>query len=89
MILGRVVGNAVSTIKHASLDGWRLVVVQPIRAASLDPVLAIDPLGAGEGSVVVLTNDGGAARELVGDKTSPARWSVMGIVDETDDPIEP
>ena len=89
MILGRVVGNAVSTIKHASLGGWRLVTVQPIRAPSLDPVLALDPLGAGEGSVVVMTNDGGAARELVGGKTSPARWSVVGIVDETDDPIEP
>lgn len=84
MVLGRVVGNAVSTIKHASLEGWRLVTVQPLRAASLDPVLAIDVLGAGVGSLVVMTNDGGGARELIGDDTSPARWMVVGLVDDED-----
>ena len=82
MILGRVVGNAVSTVKHGSLVGQRLMTVQPIEAASMDPVLVIDSLGAGVGSLVVLTNDGKAARELIGDETSPARWSVLGIVDE-------
>ena len=82
MILGRVIGNAVSTVKHASLHGWRLVTVQPIRAASLDPILAIDSLGAGEGTLVVLSNDGRGARELIGDDTSPARWMVLGIVDD-------
>ena len=84
VILGRVIGNAISTIKHASLEGWRLVTVQPLRAASLDPVLAIDVLGAGVGSLVVMTNDGGAARELIGDDTSPARWVVVGMVDDDD-----
>ena len=83
MILGRVVGNAVSTVKHESLAGQRLLTVQPIQAASMDPVLALDVFGAGVGSLVVLTNDGRWARELVADETSPARWSVLGIVDET------
>ena len=82
MILGRVVGNAVSTVKHGSLVGQRLLTVQPIQAASMDPVLAMDSLGAGVGSLVVLTNDGKAVRELIGDETTPARWSVMGIVDK-------
>ena len=88
MILGRVIGNAVSTVKHASLQGWRLVTVQPIRAASLDPVLAIDVLGAGVGSLVVVTNDGGGARELIGDETSPARWMVVGLVDDEDSELD-
>ena len=30
MQLGRVVGHAVSTIKHASFQGWRLLVVQAL-----------------------------------------------------------
>ncbi len=84
MIFGRVVGNAVSTVKHKSLEGQRVLTVQPIKAASMDPVLVIDTLGAGVGSLVVLSNDGRWARELVEDETSPARWSVLGIVDDPD-----
>jgi microcompartment protein CcmK/EutM len=82
MVLGRVVGKAVSTAKHASLKGMRLLVVEPIRAASLDPVLAMDEMGASAGDVVILSNDGKFARQMVKDGTSPARWWVMGIVDE-------
>ena len=51
-------------------------------SADGDPVLAVDPLGAGRGQIVVITNDGGAARQLVGDNRTPARWSVIGIRDE-------
>ncbi len=83
MILGRVVGNAVSTIKHKSLGGARMLVVEPIQAASLDPVLAIDQLGAGAGDIVVLTSDGLYTREVLKDKTSPARWTVMCIADDS------
>jgi microcompartment protein CcmK/EutM len=86
MVLGRVVGKAVSTAKHASLGGSRLLVVEPMRAASLDPVLALDELGARAGDVVVMSNDGKFAREIVKDETSPARWWVMGIVDEWVEP---
>ena len=30
MQIGRVVGHAVSTVKHPSLQGWRLLLVQPL-----------------------------------------------------------
>jgi len=30
MLLARVEGNVVATRKHPSLDGWRLVICQPI-----------------------------------------------------------
>jgi ethanolamine utilization protein EutN len=82
VVLGRVVGKAVSTAKHPSLGGSKLLVVEPIRAASLDPVLCIDELGARAGDVVVMSNDGKFAREIVKDEASPARWWVMGIVDD-------
>ncbi|GMV95917.1 MAG: hypothetical protein AMXMBFR83_02860 [Phycisphaerae bacterium] len=45
-------------------------------------MLALDELGAGAGAVVILSNDGKHARRMVNDGTSPARWWVMGIVDE-------
>jgi len=82
MLVARVEGSATSTVKHPSLAGWRLLVVQPLRAYTRDPILAIDSLGAGVGDLVVISNDGKGARELVGDERSPARWTILGIIDE-------
>jgi len=82
MILGRVVGKAISMTKHKSLESERLLVVEPIGALSLDPVLSLDRFGARAGDLVVMSNDGMYAREMVNDKTSPARWWVMAIVDD-------
>jgi ethanolamine utilization protein EutN len=84
MQIGRVVGQAVSTVKHASFEGWRLLLVQPLTpdgGADGEPLLAIDSLGAGKADRVILTNDGAGARELVGVKNSPVRWMVLGICD--------
>jgi ethanolamine utilization protein EutN len=84
VILARVVGKAVSTLKHRSLKGARLLVCEPIGAASNDPVLAMDQLGAHAGDVVVLSSDGIGAREMVNDETSPARWWTMCICDDAE-----
>ncbi len=84
MLIGLVEGTAISTVKHSSMKGWKLLVVQPLDmngGADGDPVMAIDMLGAGHGTKVVITNDGKQARDLVGDTTSPVRWSVIGLVD--------
>jgi ethanolamine utilization protein EutN len=86
MQLGKVIGHATSTIKHPSLSGWRMVIVQLLGASKQpegEAVVAVDKLGSGPGQVVVLNCDGKAARELVGDDKSPVRWFVIAIVDET------
>jgi len=82
MVLGRIVGKAVSTHKHRSLGGTRLLLAEPIGAASLDPVLCLDELGARAGDLVVMSNDGKFARDICKDEQSPARWWVMGIIDD-------
>jgi microcompartment protein CcmK/EutM len=84
MQLARVVGHAVSTVKHASMQGWRLLVVQaldPNEKPDGEPLLAIDGLGARLKDLVIISNDGAGARQMVGVKTSPVRWFVMGIQD--------
>jgi ethanolamine utilization protein EutN len=66
------------------MTGWRLLLVQPLGAqgqADGEPILAIDSLGAGVGSRVVLTSEGGAVRQLMGSKNSPVRWMVLGMCD--------
>jgi ethanolamine utilization protein EutN len=84
MQIGRVVGQAVSTVKHPTLKGWRLLLVQlltPDGKEDGEPLLAIDNLGAGVGHRVILSNDGASAREMVGARNSPARWLVLGVCD--------
>ena len=85
MYLARVEGNVTATRKHPSLNGWRLLVCQPISAAGDaegPPQVAIDEYGAGIHQRVIISSDGLTARRTVGDDKSPARWLVVGIVDE-------
>jgi ethanolamine utilization protein EutN len=85
MQLGVVVGIATSTVKHSSLEGWKLLVVQfhgvDGRTPDGEPVLAVDALGAGRGQRVILSSDGKGTRALLGSDTTPVRWSVVGIED--------
>jgi len=85
MLLARVEGNVVATRKHPSFEGWRLVVCQPINHAGEPegvPQIAIDAHGAGMHQRVIISSDGAAARNAVGHQKSPARWLVLGVVDE-------
>ncbi len=85
MQIARVQGRATATVKHASLDGTRLLICQMLDASGApvgDPVLAVDDLGAGAGDRVVLTSDGLGLRAKLEDNTTPGRWWTLGIVDE-------
>ena len=84
MQLGRVAGRATSTVKHPTLNGWRLLLVQPLDArgnADGDPQLAIDSLGSSQHDTVILTTDGAEVRQMVGSDNTPIRWAVIGIAD--------
>jgi len=85
MLSGLVIGTATATLRHASMRGWRLLVVQPLLADGHtpdgDPVLAVDALGAGVGETVIVSSDGRGTRELLQSDTTPVRWSVIGIPD--------
>ncbi|MDR1271018.1 MAG: ethanolamine utilization protein EutN [Planctomycetaceae bacterium] len=77
MIKGKVIGTVTATIKHPTLDGWKMLVVQ----TDAEPYIAVDKLGAGVGDEVMITSDGKFTSELIGTKASPVRWSVIGIAD--------
>jgi ethanolamine utilization protein EutN len=83
MQLGRVFGTATATVKHPTLQGERLLVVQletPSGRPDGEPILALDRLGAGRRDQVLVTNDGRALQELLG-PTTPGRWSVIALPD--------
>jgi ethanolamine utilization protein EutN len=85
MLKGRVIGNATATVRHPSMRGWKLLLVQPLapdgRSPVGDPFLAVDSLGAGTGEVVIVSSDGKGTREMLGAENSPVRWLCLGIVD--------
>ncbi len=85
MYYGIVVGSATATVKHPSMEGQKLLLVMALEADGRtpegDPILVVDSLGAGRGDKVMITSDGTATRDLVGDRSSPVRWSVLGIPD--------
>ncbi len=81
----RVIGHATATLKHPSLNGWKLIVLQPLDINNEPdefPQIAIDPLGARQGDYVFFTSDTKYIQQLTGRKDSPLRFSVQGILDE-------
>jgi ethanolamine utilization protein EutN len=85
MQLGTVIGHATATIKHASMQGWRMLIVQMLgneRRPEGDPVVAFGTLSPGIGQTVILNSDGKGAREMIGDEKSPVRWFVIAIENE-------
>ncbi len=83
MQLGRVLGTATTTVKHPTFQGEKLLVVQiegPGGRADGEPVLAFDRLGARKGDMVLLTTDGRILQSQIG-RTTPGRWTVMGLPD--------
>ncbi len=84
MKLCRVLGPIVSTIKHPSYAGQKLLAVQPIDEAGADAgrsFLAVDHAQAGAGDRVLVLTEGNGVRQILGG-APPIRSIIVGIVDE-------
>ncbi len=84
MQLAKVIGRATSTVKHPTMQGWRLLLTQPFGVSGQPdgaPQLVLDKHGAGRGDTVIISSDGKSARDMVGTEKTCVRWTVMGIVD--------
>ena len=90
MKLGRVVGTVVSTVKAPIFENRALLVVDllnPDGSAAGGYLLALDTVGAGAGEVVLLLDEGGSARQVVGETGGgPLRTVIVGIVDAVEGP---
>lgn len=84
MLIGRVVGDMVSTQKHASHAGQKALLVQPLNLDGTnrgEVVVAFDSVDAGVGDRVLLTTEGYSAMTSVGRPNSPIDMAVIGIID--------
>ena len=83
MQLARVLGEVVSTMKDANLDGLKLLVLQPL-SASGEPagrtLVAVDSVGAGVGENVFFVRGREAAFPFY-PAEPPTDAAIVGIVD--------
>ena len=88
MLIARVIGESVATRKHASHEGLKLLLVQPLNLDGTDrgdAVVAVDAVQAGVGDRVLLTSEGFCAMSSVGRwPSNPIDSAVIGVVDRID-----
>ena len=83
MLIARVIGTTVSTIKDEKLVGRKLLIVRQTDEQgnpSGKPYVAIDTVDAGEGDLV-LTAAGSSARQTYLTKDCPVDAVIMAVID--------
>jgi microcompartment protein CcmK/EutM len=83
MLIARVIGTTVSTVKDEKLHGRKLLVLRQTDEhgnASGKPYVAVDTVDAGIGDLV-LTAAGSSARQTTITKDSPVDSVIMSIID--------
>ena len=85
MLLGRVRGTAICTIKYPDMEGMKLLVVQPLdkHLKPLGPMqVAVDVVMAGPGDLCVMVRSREAALAMHEHKFVPVDLALVGIVDQ-------
>ncbi len=83
MLIARVVGTTVSTIKDEKLTGRKLLIVRQTDEKGVafgKPFVAVDTVDAGVGDLV-LTASGSSARQTTITKDRPVDAVIMAIID--------
>lgn len=87
MQIAQVIGTIVSTQKHDTFKGAKLLLVQLLaidgtpRGAVL---LAVDGVGAGVHEKVLVVLEGRAAGEVLGRNAAPVDAAIVGIIDHVE-----
>jgi len=84
MLICRVVGNVVSTIKDEKLTGKKILIVREATTENElvgKPLAAIDTVDAGVGDLVLIAQ-GSSARQTTLTKETPTDAVIMAIIDE-------
>lgn len=83
MFIGKIIGNLWATRKHESVNGFKLLCVQPMNAHyenTGSPIFAVDTIGAGVGEYVFYATASEAPIPMrVG--LAPVDAAVVGIID--------
>ena len=83
MLVCKVIGKAISTVKDKRLEGYSMLLVGRVDCESgqvLDQFIALDNFGAGEGEVVGVIQ-GSPAQQVLGVEGAPIDAVVVAIFD--------
>jgi len=87
MLIGKVIGEVISTQKHDSHRGRKALLVQILNLDGTDrgdPIVAFDAVDAGIGDRVLVVTEGFSAMTAVGRPQSPIDMAVIGFIDRID-----
>ena len=83
MLISKIVGTTVSTIKDEQLTGRKLLILRQVDESGEPfgkPYVAVDTLDAGVGDLV-LTAHGSGGRQTAITKNSPVDAVIMAVID--------
>ncbi len=83
MLIAKVIGTTISTIKDETLIGRKLLILRPTDETGKPngkPYVAVDTLDAGIGDLV-LTAHGSGGRQTKITKNSPVDAVIMAVID--------
>ena len=90
MTICRIGGDVVSSLKNAHLQGYKLLLVQPVELDQKTPkgnsMIAIDRVNAGKDDLVLVNKEGSSARLILGDDENPVQAVIVGVIDGIDVP---
>jgi ethanolamine utilization protein EutN len=84
MIICKVVGEIVSTVKNPEFEGHKLLVVQPLNLKNEyegASFIAIDKVDAGMDDLVLINKEGGSARIALENEKIPVQAVVVAVID--------
>lgn len=87
MVIAKVIGTVVSTIKHPAYYGYKLQVVQPLnlpQEPAEESFLVLDNAHAGVGDTVLVMREGNGARQITQIKDAPIISMIVGILDSVE-----
>ena len=85
MILAKVVGPVVSTIKNETFKGRTIYMVQPVdheHHMSGKSFLALDAIGARVGDTILVMREGSGCRQILEKENAPLNSLIVALVDE-------
>ncbi len=84
MVLAKVAGTVVSTVKEPRLEGIKFLLLEKLDARTMkgkkDFIIAMDAVGAGEGEVVFYVG-GSSSRQTDITSGKPSDATIIAIVD--------
>ncbi len=88
MILAKVIGTLVSTQKNKYLTSHKHLIVRSIDLDlsfnSNKDIIALDFVDAGVGDIVIVTQEGDAAQQVLGHRKAPVHSIIVAVVDKLD-----